>query len=513
MTPVEPDRRRRDLTPCLLYPQLLERGGGLTRAVVERASLFVRHYEQVVIFTTSFSPRLEATLASLRQRGALDERVTVRNFFRDSRWAHRLGEPPEAELTALAAGGMVSERQQLPDGRYFRIVDRRSGDVYPHGYRYYAPDGRLMMTSRTAYGRRHEVSATKHGLVPRKVNWSTLLAEWVDEEMAALPRPVLFSVQRRFSDPVLLASRRAVWKVASLHNCHYEDAEDPSQGIRWNFQGLLDNPLAVDEIVCLTEQQCRELMTDVPEAVVRSIPYPGRPPREAPAEKDLSLVVLVGQLVDRKRIDHAIRAFARVVKTLPQARLEIYGEGEERRALRRLIKELRLEKSVVLMGYSHTVNHAQARAACTLLTSTFEGYGRVIGESMSLGTPVIAYDVRYGPRDLIRDGVDGVLLAEHTPDALADAIIRLLSDPQRALEMGARARELIERFPVEDFERAWLDVLSRVSSTRGRTLATIRRKNVRRVAQRRLRRALSPQVRRAIARRVRRTIAERGRRG
>jgi len=261
--------------------------------------------------------------------------------------------------------------------------------------------------------------------------------------------------------------------------------------------------------VCLTDQQRRELQRDVPEAVVRSIPYPGRPPREAPGEKDLSLVVVVAQLGDRKRIDHAIRAFAKVVKAHPQARLEIYGEGEEGGALRRLIRELRLRKSVFMMGYSHSVNRAQARAACTLLTSTFEGYGRVIGESMSLGTPVIAYDVRYGPRDLIRDGVDGVLLTEHTPEALADAIIQLLSDPQRALEMGARATELIERFPVEDFERAWLDVLSRASSRKDRTLATIRRKNLKRVIQRRLRRAISPQMVRAIARRARRVMAAR----
>ena len=177
--------------------------------------------------------------------------------------------------------------------------------------------------------------------------------------------------------------------------------------------------------------------------------------------------------------------------------------------MRHLIKELRLRKSVFMMGYSHTVNRAQARAACTLLTSTFEGYGRVIVESMSLGTPVIAYDVRYGPRDHIRDGVDGVLLTERTPEALADAIVRLLSDPQRALEMGARATELIERFPVDDFERAWLDVLSRASSRKDRTLSTIRRKNLKRVVQRRVRRALSPQMIRATAQRVRRAAGGR----
>ena len=501
--PPGPAQLRADLTPCMVYPQLLERGGGLTRAVSERASLYARHYERSFILTTSFSPRLEVVLAELRQRGALHERVAVRNFFRDSHWSRGLGEPPESELTALEADGIVSERQRLPDGRLFRIADREVGSDYLRGYRYYDPNGRLIVTSQTAEGRRHELRATIHGRLNRTINWGTLLARWVDEEIRPLPNPVLFSLQRLFSDPVVLASRRAVWKVASLHNCHYTDPEDPSRGIRSNFRRLLNNPRAVDEIVCLTDQQRRELQADVPEAVIRAIPYPGRPPREAPGEKDLSLVVVVAQLGARKRIDHAIRAFARVVKAVPQARLEIYGEGDEARALRRLIRELRLRKSVFMMGYSHSVNRAQARAACTLLTSTFEGYGRVIGESLSLGTPVIAYDVRYGPRDLIRDGVDGVLLTEHTPDALADAIVQLLSDPQRALEMGARARELIERFPVENFEQAWLDVLDRASSRKARALSRLRRTNLRRRVGRRLRR-----LRRQ--RRLRRAMAARG---
>ena len=71
--PRGPVQLRRDLTPCLLYPQLLERSGGLTRAVIERASLYADHYEQVIIFTTSFSPRMPAILAELRRRLYNDE--------------------------------------------------------------------------------------------------------------------------------------------------------------------------------------------------------------------------------------------------------------------------------------------------------------------------------------------------------------------------------------------------------------------------------------------------------
>ena len=112
------------------------------------------------------------------------------------------------------------------------------------------------------------------------------------------------------------------------------------------------------------------------------------------------------------------------------------------------------------MGYSLAVGEAQARAACALLTSTFEGSPRVVTESMSRGTPAVAYTIRYGPRDLIEDGVDGLLVEPHEPAALAAAIVSLVSDPPRVLEMGRRAAEILERHPVSEFERAWIEVLA-----------------------------------------------------
>ena len=170
--------------------------------------------------------------------------------------------------------------------------------------------------------------------------------------------------------------------------------------------------------------------------------------------------MMVARLEPRKRVDHAIRAFALVTAAVPDARLEIYGSGVEEPALQRLVEELDLTGSVVLKGYSLTAGAAMSRPLCTLLTSTFEGNPRVVSESMSRGTPVVTYDIRYGPQDLVRDGVDGVLVARHEPEALAEAVVGLLRDPERAIAMGVRAREIVDRYPVEEFEKAWLDVLS-----------------------------------------------------
>jgi glycosyltransferase involved in cell wall biosynthesis len=459
---------RTEETPCLLFPELFARGGGLQRSVQERASLYARDWERVLLLTTGFTPQWHRVPVELKERGSLHPRVTIRNFFAHSAWMKQLG-VPSPEAYAVPGEDDVETRPQKLRGREpFRLADFHPGERFPFRYRYVDPEGRPFLTTYTGPRSKQE----QRGVDPSgaEVDWPGVVAQWVDEEIADLPTPVLFSLQRGFNDPVLLASQNAARKIASLHNCHYNDPDDRRSGIRPSFRPLFANAAKVDRIVCQTQQQLDELREDVPWAPLHSIRYPGRDPHQAPVEKDTSLVVLVSQLIDRKRVDHAIRAFQQVLATLPDARLEIYGEGPRQERLQALVDELGVGESVRLMGYSLAVGEAQARAACVLLTSTFEGSPRVITESMSRGTPAISYTIRYGPRDLIRDGVDGVLVEQHEPAALADAIVALLSDPARVLEMGRQAGEIVERFPVADFERAWGEVLT--APGRKRTVAS-----------------------------------------
>ncbi|SEP75413.1 glycosyltransferase [Microlunatus flavus] len=450
---------RSDETPILLFPEVFERGGGLQRSVQERATLFAERWERVLLLTTGFTPRWAEVPEQLKERGSLHPRVEVRNFFAHSTWVSRLGVPPkDAYAVPEEDGEVVTRAQKQAGAKPFRLADFRPGERFPFRFRYFDTDGKLLLTTKTGPRSKHEQSGVD--AEGRKVSWPEIVAGWVDDEIAGLPSPVLFSLQRGFTDPVLLESQRAYRKVASLHNCHYNDPDDRSSGIRPSFRLLFANAAKVDQIVVQTQQHLTELREDVPWAPLRAIRYPGRDPHQAPVEKDPTLVVLVSQLIERKRVDHAVRAFVDVVRAVPEARLEIYGEGPLQARLGALVEELGLGGSVRLMGYSLGVGEAQARAACVLLTSTFEGSPRVVTESMSRGTPAVAYTIRYGPRDLIRDGVDGLLVERHEPAALAEAIISLVSDPERVVEMGRRAAEVVDRFPVAEFERAWHDVLT-----------------------------------------------------
>lgn len=144
-------------------------------------------------------------------------------------------------------------------------------------------------------------------------------------------------------------------------------------------------------------------------------------------ERDPGLIVVLGRLAPGKRLDHAIRAFARVAAEVPGARLELWGEGAQRAALEALVAELGLTEVVSLPGLTTDPGAVLDRAAVYLTTSAFEGQGLALAEALAHGTPVVAYDIRYGPRDMLAGG-GGILVRDGDDAALVAALVRVLTD-------------------------------------------------------------------------------------
>ncbi|MCM3615422.1 glycosyltransferase [Microbacterium enclense] len=187
-----------------------------------------------------------------------------------------------------------------------------------------------------------------------------------------------------------------------------------------------------------------------------------------PRPRRIRDVLMVNRLVDQKRVDAAISAWPRVREAVPDAHLRIYGDGPLRSRLEDQIREAGLTQSVHLHGYSDHVGEAMAISTVFLCTSAFEGQNLAIGESLSSGLPVVAFDVCYGPRDYVGDG--GILVAPGDTDALADALLEVLLDEGAWAEMSHRALEQARRLSPEAvgeaFARLLHDVVSRPSRRR-----------------------------------------------
>ncbi|MFB8387601.1 glycosyltransferase [Microbacterium sp. NPDC055910] len=180
-------------------------------------------------------------------------------------------------------------------------------------------------------------------------------------------------------------------------------------------------------------------------------------------------VIMLNRLAAGKRVDHAVRAFPRVVERVPDAHLDVYGDGPERERLQALIDELGLVAHVVLRGPTDDPGRALRAASAYLSTSAYEGQGLSIVEALADGCPVVSYDAPYGPRELLGRG-GGLLVPDGDIDALADAIVRVLADPELhhrlAVEGAQSARAVDPEHAMAALARAARDVLS-VPSRRG----------------------------------------------
>ena len=169
------------------------------------------------------------------------------------------------------------------------------------------------------------------------------------------------------------------------------------------------------------------------------------PPR--PTLPDAPTLLFAGRLVYQKGVDILLRAFARVVKEVPTARLLIAGDGPERAALTTLIRELALDGSVSLLGYLSRSALEREAAACwaqVVPSRWAESFANVAAEAMMRGTAVIA-SATGEMAEYIRDGRTGILVPPRDEGALADALIMVLRDRELAERLGCGGREVALR--------------------------------------------------------------------
>lgn len=159
------------------------------------------------------------------------------------------------------------------------------------------------------------------------------------------------------------------------------------------------------------------------------------------ADHHSKVVVGAGRLERSKGFDRLVAAWAQVVKQHPDWELRIFGEGSARADLQSQIRDLGLEGSARLMGFSRRLQEEMAQSSLFVLSSRREGYGLVLVEAMSCGVPVVSFDCPTGPRDIIDGSGWGALVPNNDVDALARAIVDMIElGPERRRELGAAAR-------------------------------------------------------------------------
>jgi L-malate glycosyltransferase len=159
--------------------------------------------------------------------------------------------------------------------------------------------------------------------------------------------------------------------------------------------------------------------------------------------KGAPVVAHVGALVNHKGQKFLVEAMAQVRRQMPDAQLVIFGEGDLREPLSRQIRDLGLDKHVVLAGFRDDVLALTRSAELFVMSSVTEGLGSAVLDAMALGLAVVGTRAG-GIPEAIEDGVTGLLVPPGRADALAEAIVRLLRDPAARQRMAAAGRARVE---------------------------------------------------------------------
>lgn len=251
-----------------------------------------------------------------------------------------------------------------------------------------------------------------------------------------------------------------------LHSTHLEDAANKNSKLLSAYN-YLDDLKNTDGTITLTPQQTDDIKQRFGDyGNLYCIPHSiNHLPAEMPhSQRKTNRCIAVGRLHEEKRHDKMIRIFAKVVKEIPDAQLDIYGRGALEETLKKQIAELGLENNVHLRGFTDNIAKEFETAQCSLLTSKYEGQPLVVLESLSYGCPVISSDICYGPASMIENSKNGYLLPADDEDLFAKRIIRVLQERELAEKMSENAYQSAVRFSPENIALLWAKLVEKLTA-------------------------------------------------
>lgn len=210
-----------------------------------------------------------------------------------------------------------------------------------------------------------------------------------------------------------------------------------------------------DRFVVLTEED-KAYWGNLPNIMVIPNAISGIPAGTALLEN--KRVIAVGRYTYQKGFERLVGAWHLLASRFPDWNLVIIGDGEERPLLEQRIRSYGLERQVTLTRPTQEIGKVYQEASILASSSRYEGLPMVLLEAQAFGLPIVAFQCKCGPKDIVSDGMNGYLVPEGDTAGMAQRLEILMKDEALRKRMGLRAKDSALRFNEETIMRKWMNI-------------------------------------------------------
>ncbi|MBM7342481.1 glycosyltransferase [Pantoea coffeiphila] len=468
-------RKSGDPRVLFLCENLRNVGNGIEVATLQRARLF-KEYLGVVptILISSFNPALEETTEAFKAAGKLPAETQVMSIYQ---WLSPLCDSKKlAPLAAIPQGVLLRSTgaKDAPLRVLQYALPGREGELSFEDY----VDSRQRIVLRKHYTQRQQSSLLSSIEVGQpngeKLSWRSDAAFVAEMAIMCLDSRTEWHFVVDKTRPWSEFIRRAPHlqcngTLTSLFHSTHLLADGK---LKAGYARVLDSEKNIDQLVVLTDGQQQALTNGgFASQRLRVIPnHIDNPQATKKISKKASKNVLyVARYAPEKRHDLLIRVFEKVLKAVPDAQLHTWGVGPLRAGLIKQVQDKDLTQNIHINGFSNNIEEIHREACCAVLCSDQEGFSLSGLEALAYSTPLVSFDVDYGPRNLLSNFKAGVLVEDGNEQALADTLIDLLEHPGKLRTMrGAAARSAARFFTpvVAEKWRQWWDDMRQLAAER-----------------------------------------------
>lgn len=283
-------------------------------------------------------------------------------------------------------------------------------------------------------------------------------------------------------DNVFIADRplAAQWPVVNMRTAAKKylwlptpHAVDPRDQVYSNLNnayvyGLHEFLSAWDGVITSTEQQKQDLTQwlgghpSVPILAISAAVVTKQQADRTPiavSDRHAHQIIYTGRLDAERRVDQLITAFEQVQRKIKDATLVIYGYGGMLEQLKQQVEQAHLGAAVTFAGYHPDLTSAYDQAGAYVYTGESDAQPLSLIEALSHGVPAIAYDINYGPKDILKDGKNGYLVKDGAINQLVRALTRTLESPQRQQRLSKGAYQSSEQYADDQVWQQWQAVV------------------------------------------------------